>query len=119
MKEVLRLEELIQFVFGVYLFSLLPFTWWWFLVLFLAPDLAMLGYVFGNRVGAFAYNLFHHKGMAIAVYLLGVYLGNDILLLAGVILYAHSAFDRILGYGLKYGTGFNNSHLGSIGKKKE
>ena len=114
MKTTLKLEELAQFGFGIYLFSLLPFAWWWFLVLLLTPDIGMIGYAFGNKVGAFSYNLFHHKGLAIVLYLIGVYLQNDILMLIGTILFAHAAFDRILGYGLKYEKGFKYTHLGGL-----
>jgi hypothetical protein len=28
---------------------------------------------------------------------------------------AHVGFDRMLGYGLKYGTGFGDTHLGRKG----
>jgi hypothetical protein len=114
MKTTLKLEELAQFGLGIYLFSLLPFAWWWFLVLLLTPDIGMIGYAFGNKVGAFSYNLFHHKGVAIVLYLLGVYFQNDILMLIGSILFAHAAFDRILGYGLKYEKGFKFTHLGDL-----
>ena len=93
---------------------MLPFAWWWFLVLILAPDIGMIGYAFGNKTGAFLYNLFHHKGLAIAIYVIGVYLQNDILMLIGAILFAHAAFDRILGYGLKYEKGFKFTHLGDL-----
>ncbi|TMM58369.1 DUF4260 family protein [Maribacter algarum] len=116
MKTSLKIEELFMFVLGVYLFSLLPYEWWWFLVLILAPDIGMVGYLFGNKVGAFMYNLFHHKGVAIAIYLLGVYLSSPVVQLMGVILFAHSAMDRIMGYGLKYDKGFKYTHLGEIGK---
>ena len=34
-------------------------SWMWFFVLFLLPDLSMMGYVFGPRVGAASYNLGH------------------------------------------------------------
>ena len=34
-------------------------SWIWFLALFLAPDLSMIGYVFGPRVGAVTYNAGH------------------------------------------------------------
>ncbi len=30
----------------------------------------------------------------------------------------HSAMDRVFGYGLKYTTGFQDTHLGKIGKAK-
>ena len=114
MKTTLKLEELAQFGLGIYLFSLLPFAWWWFLALLLTPDIGMIGYAFGRKAGAFSYNLFHHKGVAIGLYLLGVYFQNDILMLIGSILFAHAAFDRILGYGLKYEKGFKFTHLGDL-----
>lgn len=53
MKTILKLEEAALFILGIYLFSRLSFEWWWFLVLILAPDLSMLGYLFGNKSGAF------------------------------------------------------------------
>ncbi len=53
MNTIVKLEETALFIFGIYLFSLLSFEWWWFLVLILAPDLSMLGYLFGNKSGAF------------------------------------------------------------------
>lgn len=116
MKLTLKLEELAMLLLGVFAFGLLDFAWWWFLVLFLAPDLGMLGYFFGTKVGAFVYNLFHHKGIAILIWLLGFTLENQIFQLIGVILFAHASFDRMLGYGLKYETGFKFTHLGEIGK---
>jgi hypothetical protein len=44
-------------------------------------------------------------------------LTNQAFLIAGIVLFGHSAFDRILGYGLKYPDSFNNTHLGRIGKE--
>lgn len=116
MKNSIKLEELAMFILGIFLFSTLDFQWWWFLVLILLPDISMLGYAFGNKIGAHSYNFFHHKGVAIAVYLLGVYFDNSILQLIGIILFSHSAMDRMFGYGLKYNTSFNDTHLGKIKK---
>lgn len=118
MKTTLKIEELIMLFFSVYLFSNLTFNWWWYLILFLLPDISFLGYVVNNKIGAFLYNVFHHKGLAISIYMLGIYLSNEYLQLAGIILFGHSSFDRILGYGLKYTNSFNNTHLGKIGNKK-
>ncbi|RMB59072.1 DUF4260 family protein [Dokdonia sinensis] len=114
MKKVLKLEEVAQFIFGIYLFSLLDFEWWWFLILILSPDIGMIGYILGNRVGAWSYNIFHHKGIAILVYLGGVYLQLEWLQLVGIILFAHASLDRMLGYGLKYEKGFKFTHLGNL-----
>ncbi len=116
MKTIIKLEELGLFILGIYLFSLLNYQWWWFLVLILAPDFSMLGYLFGNKSGAFFYNIFHHRGIAVLVYILGFYFKIEILQLAGIILFSHSAMDRFFGYGLKYEGGFKYTHLGEIGK---
>lgn len=114
MKTVLKLEEILMFVLGIYLFNQLDYAWWWFLVLILAPDIGMVGYLFNNKIGALTYNLFHHKGLAILVYLAGVYFSIPLYQLVGIILFSHSALDRAMGYGLKYDKGFKFTHLGEI-----
>ncbi len=115
MKLILKLEELGMLLMGITFFSFLPFSWWWFLVLFLLPDIGMFGYLIGNKVGAISYNLFHHKGLAVFIWVIGIYLGSHYLQLAGIIFFSHASFDRILGYGLKYEKGFKFTHLGEIG----
>ncbi len=119
MKTSLKLEELGLLLLGMYLFGLLNLSWLWFIGLFFLPDIGMLGYAINANIGALTYNLFHHKAIAIACYLIGIYFKNEILQLAGIILFSHSSFDRILGYGLKYGSSFNDIHLGTIGKSKD
>lgn len=116
MKTVLKIEELAQFILGIVLFSLLDFSGWWFPALILIPDIGMLGYLINSRIGAATYNIFHHKGIAIGVMLAGYYLSMPILSLVGIILFSHSAMDRMFGYGLKFADSFNNTHLGTIGK---
>jgi hypothetical protein len=117
MKSLLKTEELAQLVLAVSVFAHLPFAWWVLPATFLLPDLSMLGYLAGPRVGAASYNLVHHKAVAIAVGLAGWALGLPVLVLAGTILLFHSSFDRLLGYGLKYATGFQDTHLGRVGKE--
>ena len=72
----------------------------------------MLGYAVNTKWGAFTYNLFHHKGMAIAIAAVGFFSGNPMVLFIGLLLFAHSAFDRMMGYGLKYADSFKHTHLG-------
>lgn len=117
MKNLLKLEEVAQFALGILLFSQLDFAWWWFLALILLPDLSMIGYVFGPRIGAYCYNFFHLKGLGVAVMILGYFLSSQYLQLTGIILFAHAAMDRVFGYGLKLTTGFKFTHLGIIGKQ--
>ena len=115
MKTLIRVEEAAQFAFSIFLFSKLPFAWWVYPALFLLPDLSMIGYAINARVGAFTYNLVHHKAVAIIVGLIGLFFANDYWLLAGIVLFGHSSLDRMFGYGLKYNEGFKFTHLGEIG----
>ncbi len=115
MKILLKLEELAELLAATVVFAQLPYAWWWLPALFLLPDLGMLGYLVGPRAGAFSYNLLHHKAVALAAGAAGWWLAQPLLLLAGSILLFHAAFDRLLGYGLKYGTSFRETHLGRIG----
>lgn len=116
MKQILKLEEFAEFVLGIFAFSYLDFAWWWFPALILTPDLGMIGYLVNPRFGAFTYNLVHHKATGIIVGVAGFLLNNQYLMLAGVILFSHSAMDRFFGYGLKYNDSFKHTHLGTIGK---
>ena len=61
MKNVIKLEELAMLLLSIVLFYRLSFAWWWYPTLILSPDLSMIGYVFGNRIGAITYNFAHHK----------------------------------------------------------
>ncbi|MFA7687624.1 MAG: DUF4260 domain-containing protein [Moheibacter sp.] len=116
MKNLIRYEELGIFLLSIYLFSTMGFEWWVFPALLFLPDLSMLGYLAGKKVGAVFYNLVHHRGIAAAFYLSGICLENETVALVGIILFAHATLDRIFGYGLKYYTGFKETHLGRIGQ---
>lgn len=118
MKVSLKFEELFMFLLGIFLFSQLNLPWWWFLMLILTPDIGMLGYLVNSKTGAVVYNIFHHKGIAIILYLIGVFIEKESIVLAGVIIFSHAALDRFFGYGLKYPDSFHNTHLGTIGNKK-
>ncbi|MDO8966880.1 DUF4260 domain-containing protein [Algoriphagus sp.] len=117
MNKLLKLEELAMFALSLWAFFLTEISWWWFAGLFLLPDLGMIGYLLDEKIGTWTYNLFHHKGIALFIFGLGLFMNNQILEIAGIILFSHSSFDRIMGYGLKYEKGFKFTHLGEIGKK--
>ncbi len=120
MKRILKLEEWAQLALAFYLLSILPvhLSWWGWVVLFFAPDLSMIGYAVNSKTGAVLYNLVHHKALAAALILAGLVFDNHSLQAGGVLLWAHSAFDRILNYGLKYSDSFQHTHLGMIGQKR-
>ncbi len=102
---------------SLYALSFLDAAWWWYLLLALGPDISMIGYAGGNKTGATAYNLFHHKSVAVALFVTGLLLPHTGLQLIGIVLFGHSSMDRIFGYGLKTARGFTYTHLRMIGKK--
>jgi hypothetical protein len=119
MKTIVRLEELGIFLFSIYLFSTLEYSWWLFPLLLFLPDVSMVGYVGNPKLGAVIYNFFHFRALALFLFVLGIYISLPLLSLIGVILFAHSSIDRAFGYGLKFGDSFSHSHLGKIGKGRE
>ena len=91
-------------------------SWWLFAALFLLPDIAMLGYLAGPRIGALAYNAAHATPLPLAIGLVGWWVAPWLLPYALVWL-AHIGFDRAAGYGLKYASAFQDTHLGRIGQR--
>lgn len=88
-------------------------SWGLFGLLILAPDLAMIGYFFGNRFGAAVYNVGHTYVMPLTLVAIGMTTKADTAVAIGLIWIAHIGFDRMLGYGLKYETSFGDTHLAS------
>jgi len=116
MKNLLKLEELSLLGLSLFLFSGLDYGWGWYALLFLTPDLSMVGYLANPRLGSWTYNLVHHKGLAVTLYILGSLLSTPWLMFVSTLLLGHSSFDRVFGYGLKHEDAFQNTHLGRIGK---
>jgi positive regulator of sigma E activity len=118
MNTILKLEEAAMTAIGIYLLTIynLHLSFWLWAILFFSPDIGMLGYVVNTKIGAVSYNLFHHKGIAIALAVVGYYLQNDLMIAISILLFSHASFDRIMGYGLKYQDSFKNTHLGSLEK---
>ena len=87
------------------------FDWWLLLVLGLAPDLAMLGYLAGARAGAVAYDLVHTYVLPVLLAAAGVIWASDAALAVALIWLTHIGVDRAVGYGLKYPGGFRDTHL--------
>ncbi len=115
-KAVLRLEGAAAFATAIALYAHAGFSWLALVILFLAPDVSMLAYLVGPRAGALAYNLVHTYALALPLALVGFALGSPVASALGLIGVAHIGFDRMLGYGLKYASGFGDTHLGRIGR---
>ncbi|MER8372214.1 DUF4260 domain-containing protein [Mesorhizobium sp. M1406] len=112
----IRLEWAIVAVGAFVFYASIGVSWWLFGLLVLAPDLSMFGYLAGPRVGALAYNALHILIVPVLLLLAGHMEGNATVMAVALIWIAHIAIDRALGYGLKLPTGFQDTHLGRIGR---
>jgi len=88
--------------------------WLLFLALFLAPDLALVGYLRGPRFGSLTYNLVHTTIIPLLLLAASLLAGLTPGLLVAAIWLAHIGLDRLVGYGLKYPTDAKDTHLGRV-----
>jgi hypothetical protein len=114
----LRAEGIVAFAWGIVIWVLLNQPLPLFVVALLLPDLSMLGYLRGPHAGAILYNIVHNWATAGLVLLLALVAQSGPLILVGAVLLAHVGIDRALGYGLKYPTAFQDTHLGRIGRRR-
>jgi hypothetical protein len=119
MKNILKFESVGLFILftGAY-FHFYSGTWGLYLALFFIPDLSFAFYLITKKIGAIAYNIFHHQGVLVLLFLIGYFVKEDSIMKVALIFLAHSTFDRVAGYGLKYFDSFDHTHLGWIGKNK-
>jgi hypothetical protein len=108
---LLRVEGIALLALSVLLYWVNRESWLLFGALLLAPDLSMLGYLAGPRVGAAIYNAFHTYAMPAVVGALGMVLASPMAVALALIWFAHIGVDRTVGYGLKYPTSFKDTHL--------
>lgn len=111
---LLHLEEAPLLLLTLFAYQHLHASWLLFAILFLTPDLFMLGYLINPRIGSATYNLVHTLTLPLAL-LLTSYIEHWPLTVAIALIWtAHIALDRLLGYGLKYPTHFKDTHLQHI-----
>jgi hypothetical protein len=118
-KALLRLEGAALMAAALFAYFGLGADWKLLALLFLAPDLSMLFYLAGPRAGAIAYNSAHTTIIPFAVLGAGVYMTQGMMISVALIHLSHIGFDRMLGFGLKYGTAFGDTHLGRAGRARE
>jgi hypothetical protein len=115
MKYYLKLEHLGLFIFfSALLFKELDSNWLWFALLFFTPDVGILGYLFGPKIGSFTYNFTHGLVTAWICLLIAYFANSHTFYILGYLVVAHSTMDRFFGYGLKYQDSFNHTHLGHV-----
>jgi hypothetical protein len=110
-KLLLHVEGAAILILCVFFYHQLHAGWLLFAILFLAPDLFMLGYLANVRIGSAVYNFAHTcitPGILLAIAYLAV---RPQLFPIALIWTAHIGFDRLLGFGLKYPSNFKDTHL--------
>lgn len=112
---LLRVEAAAMFGTSLWAYSRLNQSWWMFAGLLFVPDLGMSGYLSNTRIGAATYNAFHTETPPILLLCAALARGSDQGVGLALTWLAHIGMDRMLGYGLKYGTKFTHTHLGIIG----
>lgn len=95
-------------------FGLTGGSWLMFVLLILSPDLSMLGYLHSKRLGALGYNAGHTTIIPWALIGLGGWGAGPLAIQLGLIWLAHIGFDRAMGYGLKYASGFKDTHMARV-----
>jgi Domain of unknown function (DUF4260) len=108
---LLRTEGVALLTLSVLLYRVNGGSWLLFGALLFAPDLSMLGYLAGPKVGAAIYNAFHTYAMPAVVGALGMIFASPLAIAVALIWLAHIGVDRTVGYGLKYPTSFKDTHL--------
>jgi hypothetical protein len=116
---LLRAEGLCILAAATVAYAKLGNGWTIFFSCFFMPDVSFAGYLAGPRIGAAFYNAAHSYAGAAFCLVLAIALTSQFFLVAGLIWSGHIGFDRAFGYGLKYGQGFNLTHLGVIGRRKK
>ena len=108
----LRLEGLAVFAASLLFFHWQRGSWFTFLLLFLLPDVSMLGYAVGPVAGARLYNVAHNYVAPVFLACWSLWIGRQDVVPYALVWTAHIGFDRMLGFGLKYPAGFSETHLG-------
>lgn len=115
-KKMLRLEGLCVLIVSLFAYSKYGTGWSIFAWCFLLPDISLIGYLAGPRIGACTYNAAHSYIGAIGSLAASMIFPSIAPTSMALIWLAHIGFDRSLGYGLKYAEGFGYTHLGKIGR---
>jgi hypothetical protein len=113
-----RLEGGVLLILTLLLYWKLSGSWLLLIILILAPDLFMLGYLGGPRVGGAVYNLGHTWLFPGTLAVAGILGSTALLLQLALIWFGHIGVDRLLGYGLKLPSAFQDTHLGRIGRNR-
>ena len=108
---LLRAEGVAVVIAAVTAYFYADYAWWLLLVLVLAPDISMIGFTVNTRVGTATYNAAHTYALPVLLGVLGLVAEADLAIQLALIWATHIGIDRAVGYGLKYPSGFKDTHL--------
>jgi uncharacterized membrane protein YdbT with pleckstrin-like domain len=108
---LVRAEGAVAALAAVTLYFYADFPWWLLVVLALAPDISLVGFAAGQRVGTAIYNAAHTYVVPVALGAIGVVAEMDLAIQVALVWLTHIGVDRTIGYGLKYPSGFKDTHL--------
>lgn len=89
-------------------------SWVRFALLFLVPDLSLLGFALGKSIGAVIYDAGHTYICPFVLALVAYLAGWPSLFPLCLIWVGHIGFDRLLGFGLRYASDSKSTHLNRI-----
>ncbi len=115
----LRLEGATLLISTLILYAATGRSWWVVATVVLLPDLFMVGYLGGTRLGALMYNIAHATPAPALLAGLGSWQHWQSLVAVALVWLAHIGLDRLMGYGLKYSDHFQHTHLGWIGHRSD
>lgn len=109
----LRLEGFTLLLGSLVAYSTTRQAWWLVPLTVLIPDLVMVGYLGGTRLGAYMYNIAHSTPLPAALVGLGWWQHERLTMALGLVWLAHIGMDRLMGYGPNTTTTFNTRTSGT------
>lgn len=108
---IIRFEGLLIFLLSLYAYYVIDAGWLLFVITWLLPDIGMIGYLKDKKFGSLSYNFTHTYLFSLGLIVVGYLLSNVTISALGVTFTSHIALDRFLGFGLKYKSGFKDTHI--------
>ena len=113
-KLLLHVEGLVVLLLVGAYYAYQGYSWLLFVLLLLAPDLAMLGYMVSKDIGSVTYNVVHTYTLPAILAVISLAAGFELGLPLALIWFAHIGMDRMVGYGLKYPGDSKDTHLSRV-----
>lgn len=111
---LLHLEGAVVLLTSFLLYARIGESWWLYALLFFSPDLVFIPYMLNASLGTRLYNIVHSYSLPLGLALLALYIDWQLGMGLALIWAGHIGLDRLVGYGLKYQSGFKDTHFNRI-----